>query len=131
MTNAVGEVIDNTVTCYAEHSHEIAIKVEPLEEVVDLICDELRNRHVERLKAGSCTVELGTQFLELLFNLERISDHCSNLAFRVVRVLSAKNVNIEDSHSYLKRLHAGGSESFNRMFAQYKEQYFTPIESEQ
>ena len=131
LTNAVGEVIDNTVTCYAEHSHEIAIKVEPLEEVVDLICDELRNRHVERLKAGSCTVELGTQFLELLFNLERISDHCSNLAFRVVRVLSAKNVNIEDSHSYLKRLHAGGSESFNRMFAQYKEQYFTPIESEQ
>lgn len=131
LTGAVDEVISNTVTCYAQRSLEVAIKVEPLEEVVDLICDELRNLHVERLKKGSCTVELGTQFLELLFNLERISDHCSNLAFRIVRVLSTKDMDIEDSHSYLKRLHAGDSEEFNAMFARYKEQYFTPIETKE
>lgn len=128
LTGAVDEVIENTVSCYTQRSLEIAVQVEPLEEVVDLICDELRNLHVERLKKGTCTVELGTQFLELLFNLERISDHCSNLAFRMVRMLSAKDINLEDSHSYLKRLHAGGSEEFNEMFARYKEQYFAPIE---
>ena len=55
LTDAVGEVIDNTVDCYDQHSYEIAVKVEPLEEVVDLICDELSDRHVERLKKGTCT----------------------------------------------------------------------------
>ena len=130
LTGAVDEVIDKTVSCYAQPSLAVAVQVEPLEEVVDLICDELRNRHVERLKRGSCTVELGTQFLELLFNLERISDHCSNLAFRMVRVLSTKKMDMEDSHSYLKRLHAGSSEEFNQMFAQYKQKYFAPIASE-
>lgn len=129
LTSAVGEVVDSTVECYKQRNREVAIKVEPLEEVVDLICDALRSRHIERLKTGACTVELGTQFLELLFNLERISDHCSNLAFRVVQLLSPKDMNVEDSHSYLQSLHAGNSELFNRMFQNYKEQYFKPIES--
>jgi phosphate:Na+ symporter len=128
LTSAVGEVVDNTVACYADHSLETAVKVEPIEEVVDLICDELRDRHVERLKAGACTVELGTQFLELLFNLERISDHCSNLAIRVVRALAGKGHDLADAHTYLKHLHAGDSDAFNQMFAQYKEKYFGPIE---
>jgi phosphate:Na+ symporter len=128
LTGAVGEVVDNTVACYADHDLTTAVKVEPLEEVVDLICDELRDRHVERLKSGACTVELGTQFLELLFNLERISDHCSNLAIRIVRALSNKGGTMEDAHTYLKHLHAGDSDAFNQMFAQYKKQYFGPIE---
>ena len=128
LTGAVDEVLSDTVVCYENLSREAAVRVEPLEEVVDLICDELRSRHVERLKSGECTVELGTQFLELLFNLERISDHCSNLAFRVVRQVSSKEMNIEDSHSYLKSLHAGDSEPFNRMFAEYRKKYYEPIE---
>jgi phosphate:Na+ symporter len=129
LTSAVGQVMDYTVDCYADHDLATAVKVEPLEEVVDLICDELRDRHVERLKSGTCTVELGTQFIELLFNLERISDHCSNLATRIVRALSGKSGDIEDAHTYLKHLHAGDSEEFNQMFARYKEQYFGPIAS--
>lgn len=128
LTSAVDEVMDSTVQCYETTVQDVAIKVEPLEEVVDLICDELRNRHVERLKNGECTVELGAQFLELLFNLERISDHCSNLAFRIVRLFTAKGLDIEDSHSYLKSLHAGDSAAFNKMFNAYREKYYKPIE---
>ena len=64
--------------------------MEPLEEVVDLIAATLKNRHVERLKAGECTIELGTQFLELLINLERMSDHCSNVALHPAPDLLAR-----------------------------------------
>ncbi|MCD8004373.1 MAG: Na/Pi cotransporter family protein [Oscillospiraceae bacterium] len=124
LTGAVGQVVDKTTRCYAALDGQLAQQVEPLEEVVDLICEDLRDRHVERLKEGTCTVELGTQFLDLLFNLERISDHCSNLAVRVIRRVS----NVEDAHAYLQRLHAGDSEEFNRLFEEYKQQYYAPIE---
>ena len=82
--SAVGDALEQVMTAYHTHDSYAAFQVEPLEEVVDLITATLRERHVERLKKGSCTVELGTQFLELLINLERISDHCSNAAVRII-----------------------------------------------
>lgn len=57
---------------------------------MDLMQEVLKNRHIERLKAGACTIELGTQFLELLINLERISDHCSNVAMLIVRTTRSR-----------------------------------------
>ena len=91
--------------------------------------DELRSRHIERLKDGKCTVELGTQYLELLINLERISDHCSNIALYIVRETAAKDSLIRtDSHAYMHALHHGEDKEFDDMFRFYRTKYYAPIE---
>ncbi|WP_297211365.1 Na/Pi cotransporter family protein [uncultured Flavonifractor sp.] len=132
MAAAVLETLDKTIACYQSRQRSLAVQVEPLEEVVDLIADTLKNRHVERLKTGECTVELGTQFLELLINLERISDHCSNVALRIVRQTSSKDDKVRiDAHAYMRDLHHGGvNPEFDQLFSQYREKYFSPIAEE-
>ena len=128
---AVEETLEKTLACYKSRQRVDAVQVEPLEEVVDLMADTLKNRHVERLKQGECTIELGTQFLELLINLERISDHCSNVALRIIRQTSSKDDIIRiDSHTYVQDLHHGADREFDQLFAQYREKYYTPIEVE-
>jgi phosphate:Na+ symporter len=127
---AVGDAISITLAAYRACNRAMAMEVEPLEEVVDLMRDVLRSRHIERLKNSQCTIELGSQFFELLINLERISDHCSNVAMLVIRQTAAAGEEISDSHAYLKYLHSGGSEEFDRQFAEYREKYFSPIADE-
>lgn len=128
LTSAVDDCLTNTMASVESRNRALALKVEPIEEVVDLIKDVLKTRHIERLKAGECTIELGTQFLELLINLERISDHCSNVALLVLRQTAPAAENMSDTHAYLKRLHSGGSELFDTLFAEYRAKYYTPIE---
>ena len=128
LTDAVGKAVDTTLACYAGRDHALSMQVEPLEEVVDLMEDTLKNRHIERLKSGACTIELGTQFLELLINLERISDHCSNVAMLILRSTTPAKENLPDNHTYLKYLHSGASAEFEKLFAQY--QYYAPIRKE-
>ena len=131
LTDAVIETMDKTMACYETRQRYLAIQVEPLEEVVDLIADDLKNRHVERLKDGECTIELGTQFLELLINLERISDHCSNVALRIVRQTASKDDIVRiDSHAYMRELHHGSDREFDQLFQQYRDKYSVPIEEE-
>lgn len=128
MTGAVDEALSTTVACYQGRSHDLANQVEPLEEVVDLLRDELRDRHIERLKTGACTIELGTQFLELLINLERISDHCSNVAIHVLQETAPKGDPIRaDSHAYMRALHRGESPEFDRLYEGYREKYYDPV----
>lgn len=125
--SAISEALDLTMNAYRFHDSRAAFQVEPLEEVVDLLTATLRDRHVERLKAGTCTVEVGTQFLELLINLERISDHCSNAAVRILHQYAQRDTLVrEDIHSYLHDLHQGGSDDFNRLFQEDKEKYALP-----
>ena len=130
LTDAVGKAVDTTLACYAGRDHALSMQVEPLEEVVDLMEDTLKNRHIERLKSGACTIELGTQFLELLINLERISDHCSNVAMLILRSTTPAKENLPDNHTYLQYLHSGASAEFEKLFAQYQEQYYAPIRKE-
>lgn len=129
LTAAVGETLDKTVACYQSRQRTLAVQVEPLEEVVDLIAATLKNRHVERLKAGECTLELGTQFLELLINLERMSDHCSNVALHILRQTSSPDDKVRiDSHAYMHELHHGGfNQEFDDLFQEYRTKYFQPI----
>ena len=129
LTAAVGETLDKTVACYQSRQRTLAVQVEPLEEVVDLIAATLKNRHVERLKAGECTIELGTQFLELLINLERMSDHCSNVALHILRQTSSPDdKERNDSHAYMHELHHGGfNQEFDDLFQEYRTKYFQPI----
>jgi len=129
LTAAVGETLDKTVACYQSRQRTLAVQVEPLEEGVDLIAATLKNRHVERLKAGECTIELGTQFLELLINLERMSDHCSNVALHILRQTSSPDDKVRiDSHAYMHELHHGGfNQEFDDLFQEYRTKYFQPI----
>lgn len=129
LTASVGETLDKTVACYQSRQRTLAVQVEPLEEVVDLIAATLKNRHVERLKAGECTIELGTQFLELLINLERMSDHCSNVALHILRQTSSPDDKVRiDSHAYMHELHHGGfNQEFDDLFQEYRTKYFQPI----
>ena len=129
LTAAVGETLDKTVACYQSRQRTLAVQVEPLEEVVDLIAATLKNRHEERLKAGECTIELGTQFLELLINLERMSDHCSNVALHILRQTSSPDDKVRiDSHAYMHELHHGGfNQEFDDLFQEYRTKYFQPI----
>ena len=129
LTAAVGETLDKTVACYQSRQRTLAVQVEPLEEVVDLIAATLKTRHVERLKAGECTIELGPQFLELLINLERMSDHCSNVALHILRQTSSPDDKVRiDSHAYMHELHHGGfNQEFDDLFQEYRTKYFQPI----
>lgn len=130
MTSAVEETIVRALECYTKRSHDLAMEVEPIEEVVDLLRDELRSRHIERLKNGECTVELGSQFLELLISLERISDHCSNIALYIVRETSPADALIRtDSHAYMHALHHGEDQEFDSMFQEYRQKYYAPLEA--
>ncbi len=128
LTSAVGDALEKAVASFENRSRSIALQVEPIEEVVDLLNDELKNRHIERLKRGECTVELGTQFLELIINLERISDHCSNVAMYVIRQAAAHDDIIRtNSHEYFHNLHHGGDSEFNKMYDGYRAKYYDPI----
>ena len=130
LTDAVGEALDKTLDCYTNRSRGLAFQVEPLEEVVDLLRDELKNRHIERFKTGACTIEQGTQFLELLINLERVSDHCSNVALQILRRTAPKNdLVLTDTHAYLHQLHHGSSQSFDELFTAYRNKYMSPIDA--
>ena len=82
------------------------------------------------LKNSRLTVELGTQFLELLINLERISDHCSNAAVRIIHQNAERDSLVRsDIHTYLKQLHQGGSRQFDELFQEAKDKYYIPIEN--
>lgn len=124
LSGAVQETLEKTLKCCRTLQHADAIQVEPLEEVVDVLAAQLKDLHVERLKEGRCTVELGTQFLELLINLERISDHCSNVALNVLRETSSeKDIVWTDSHTYIRQLHHGSNPEFDRLFREYQAKY--------
>ena len=128
MTGAVQEILDLTIRGYAGHSTPLSSQVEPLEEVVDLIRDTLRDRHVERLKRGECTVELGIQYLELVINLERISDHCSAVALYVLKETAAENAPIRiDTHNYLHELHHSDNPEYVAALTGFKNKFFAPI----
>lgn len=131
LNKAVGEIIGKAISCYERGDIYTARKVEPLEEVIDLMRDELRNRHIERLKTGDCTIETGAQFLELLINLERVADHCSNVAMYILREGAKAGDPIrENSHLYLHQLHEGGSDAgFDQMYRDYKAEYFDVLKA--
>ena len=108
---------------FASEDAALAAQVEPLEETVDEMCDALRERHIGRLKQGDCSIEGGVVFLDVLTNTERISDHCSNIAARIVG-MSADDL---DAHSRKHSLLAGHDDEFNRRLEAARETYLVPL----
>lgn len=121
ISDAVEEIIGMAVDTVKNNDVALAKKIEPLEETVDYLNEVLKARHIERLKDGKCVVESGVNFLDLLVNLERISDHCSNVA---VYVISAqKNRAVLNRHEYIQAQHENSSTEYVALTEQYMTKY--------
>lgn len=123
ITDAISENISKAFDAYKLNDLAIAHKVEPLEEVVDNLSTELKNRHIRRLQNDECTVELGYIFQDVLTNLERISDHCSNIAGCLIETDEKTNI-----HEYLHDVKEN-DETFRREYREYAENYFSRLET--
>lgn len=119
---ALEDILDLTVRAFSEQDLSIARKIEPLEEVVDALCAEMKNRHIIRLQEKTCTIEQGFIFTDLLTNVERVSDHCSNIAVNLIQI----SENSFDNHQYLNELKKEDNEEFVRKFDEYSIKYLLP-----
>ena len=119
LSAALHEILDMTSKAFKTSDVQLASSVEPLEQVIDKLISEIKNRHVERLQKGNCTIELGFVLTDLLTNYERVSDHCSNVA---VAVLESKHGTFE-THEYLNNIRSDGTGSFGRLYEEYSERY--------
>ncbi|MBQ9948109.1 MAG: Na/Pi cotransporter family protein [Oscillospiraceae bacterium] len=120
--NAVSEILDKTIEAFVNNDISLAKQVEPLEDVIDDLRTDLKSRHIERLREGKCTVELGFILSDLLTNLERVSDHCSNIAVCMIQVKE----NNMDTHEYMNELKRDSDSEFMTSFDQYKKKYALP-----
>ena len=117
--SAVREILSIAVGAFVENDPQRAARVEPLEEIIDGLCDEMKSHHVDRLQSGSCTLNLGFVFNDLLTNYERVADHCSNIAVPIIELESDSF----DTHEYLNSVRAMKSSSFARYYEEYKQEY--------
>lgn len=124
MTDAVSEVIDMTVEAYVTQSVSLARSVEPLEEVVDTMKEQLKSRHIERLGEGGCTMQTGIHFLDIVHDLEKISDHCSNIAIYTIQLVEGAEE--FDTHAYAKAEFKSGPQ-FESKLKFYQNKYLSRL----
>ena len=124
---AVTEIVTITEEALTTSNLELAARIEPLEQVIDDLRDDIKIHHIHRLKKSECTVEHGFVLSDILTNLERVSDHCSNIGGCLIEM--AKNDTL-DLHDYLHRVHVGGLE-YKELFGEYKAKYALPESDEQ
>ena len=124
---AVSEIVTITEEALTTSDLELAARIEPLEQVIDDLRDDIKIHHIHRLKKSECTVEHGFVLSDILTNLERVSDHCSNIGGCLIEM--AKNDTL-DLHDYLHRVHVGGME-YKELFGEYKAKYALPESDEQ
>ncbi|MBO5352132.1 MAG: Na/Pi cotransporter family protein [Lachnospiraceae bacterium] len=119
-TRAIKDILNMTVEAFEYDDIRMAKKVEPLEEVIDQLNIKIKNRHVQRLRAGECTIELGFVLNDILTNYERVSDHCSNVA---VSIIQTGDYDVE-AHEYIDNLKDDGE--FKRAIEEVKKNYRLP-----
>ncbi len=117
--NAVKEVVSLAIDAFTSDDLTVAIQVEPLEQVVDLLKAQLKNRHITRLQAGECTIEMGFVFSDLVTNYERVADHCSNLAVCIIELAHGSF----ETHEYLNEIKRDDNQMFSKKFEEYKLKY--------
>ncbi len=123
----IEEILDYSDQTFRKRDVAAARHIEPLEEVVDDMVSALRDNHLERLRHNQCSITAGTEFLNLLGDVERISDVCSNIG--VATIVRATPELKHRSHDYISMLHSGESEEFNREYKAAHEKYFTMMNS--
>ncbi len=119
LTEALSEIIDNTIRAFSEKNLELAVKIEPLEDVIDLLVDRIKANYINRLQNKASSLEAGFIFMDLLTNYERISDHCSNIAITIIELIQ-ENV---EAHEYMLNVKSSPDDDFIRRFEQYKAKY--------
>lgn len=119
MMSAVEEIVEIAIASFRDNNISMAAKVDPLEEVIDSLKSEIKKRHITRLQRNECTIELGFVFSDLLTVLERISDHCSNIAGAIIELSHDRM----DMHSYLYKVKHESDSEFMRQFKKYSKQY--------
>lgn len=121
ISDALRKITTLATVSFCENDVQQALQVEPLEEVVDIVCDELKLRHVSRLQNGRCTINVGFVFNDLITNFERISDHCSNLAIYTLKA---------DDPSYMPHEYSSNAEAstvFTEYFLRFTEDYVSNL----
>ena len=121
--DAVKEILDMSIDAFETNNTDEASKVEPLEEVIDDINTVVKANHIKRLQKGKCTIEQGFVLSDISMNLERVSDHCSNIAISVIEI----ERDGFDAHGYLENLKRDGDPQFAAMVEQYRDKYALPV----
>ena len=119
---AICDVVDRAVTAFETRDLSLAQEVEPLEQVVESLNKEEKQRHINRLRKGECTIELGFILSDISTNFERVSDHCSNIAVCMLQVDEGGF----DTHEYIGILKEENSETFQRQYMELSEKYALP-----
>ena len=122
MISAVEEILDSSLDAFCNGNIDVAFTVEPLEEVIDYLNTKIRKRHVARLQRGECTIELGFVLNDLINNLERVADHCSNIAGCVIEI----EHDALDLHDYLNKLKTEENSKYTEMYNDYRDKYVLP-----
>ncbi len=119
LTAAVCQMASMTVTAFRERDLALAARVEPLEEVIDDLCDQIKLNHIERLQSGKCTINLGFVFNDIITNCERASDHCSNIAVAMIELRS----DTFRTHNYTHNLREKESPAFRSAYTEYAKRF--------
>ena len=125
LMSAAQEIIEMTVQALRDENAVMARSIEPLEETIDSIVEILKQKHIARLQSGECDIQRGISFVEVLTNVERISDHCSNVGVHITQRLS--NDENFDAHAELNRMHNEGSDEYKALCEYYGSIYRDPI----
>ena len=118
MVEAVRDIVERAYRAYVDGDSSLALRVEPLEQVIDNLKKQIRAHHILRLQAGDCSIEVGFVLSDLLTNLERVSDHCSNIAGCIIEM---KHSDL-DLHQYLGELRST-DENFLREYEEMQKKY--------
>lgn len=119
LCQAVNDIVNDTVNVFCEDDLEGAKIIEPLEEVIDTLTKKIKKRHVKRLQKGKCTIEMGLILEDILTSLERISDHCSNIAVELLAI----NEDVYDTHEYYEEMSETEQALFTQNYKRLKERY--------
>ena len=119
LNEATFELMDMTAEAFETNNSDLAIMVEPLEQVIDKLAYEMKRNHITRLQAEECTIKLGFAFNDLLTSYERVADHCSNIA---IAVIEAQNGTYEP-HEYLKTVKYDNKEDFEKLYRQFRNRF--------
>jgi phosphate:Na+ symporter len=124
-TDSIHEILDLTGRALLDNDSDTAKRVEPLEQVIDALTKELKVRHIQRVQAGLCTLELGFIYNDCVNNFERVADHCSNIA---VAVIEASDTHLQ-SHDYLRNLKNADHEDYRNQLTAYADKYYSRLDA--
>ena len=125
LEKAVERILAVTGEAFEGDDIQKAMQVEPLEEVIDVMVERLRDQHIRRLKDGVCSIDTGVVFLDVLNNVERISDHCSNVAVRMIGMEGGEDY---DSHTLKSIMHHNPTKDYMLEYEECRKAYLVPLE---